>query len=193
MDWVEAMGKNTRHLRELHGIAASSLAKQMRLRGIGWDGSRVAAWERGEIPPTIPTLYTLLGSLSELAGEPVGLYDILDPNSTASLTDKLTVSGENVRAMLAGGIVRVEAPAPDLEDVRNYPDWTPADDKLARALGLTPLDTRYLAHVKYGHSPSAERDRRAAPGASPQARGRVMRSIQAEMQEAVDDMRESGD
>lgn len=60
-----------------------------------------------------------------------------------------------------------------------------ADHRMARSLGLDSDEAAIKMAILWGHSFTAERDRRAAADANPQKRGRISRELKADLKGAI--------
>jgi hypothetical protein len=137
--------------------------------------------EAGEGNPDLTAMVAVAAALTELAGKPVRLSDLL-PDSGVSREI------EQLREALTGQPVRRPSPViGNVPDPRLTPGWGQVEDNVARQLGVgSESVVLFVAQRLYGgRSGSEERDYRAGDGATPQKRGRVARSIIAELAAAA--------
>lgn len=180
-------GARVRDLRESAGASRDALARAAQRAGLDWDDVRVAHVEMGRASPTIPTLMGVAQALTEVAGRAVTFADLMPAVGMVSFSDGRVVSAETLRKALAGEPVPQSAvpgvgtsTAPHLER-----GWGKVDDRLVADIPAAPEEIRSATRELFGRTATEERDARAGSDATPQKRGRVTRSILAEVSEQV--------
>jgi hypothetical protein len=202
-----------RNAKALRGSAnLDDVAKAARRQGLNWGTARVSDLEHGKVSPTLPTLIALALALGEIRGEPLTLGDLVRSDESVSLSDDLTLTGDELQGFLSGGKISLTANPVELAqggpaaltDLREgWPerliiDVTPGqlrrirhdygepEERLARDVDLDRM--RLIAEMAalWDQSFSKERDRRAGPGANAQKKGRVARQLKSELRSVLD-------
>lgn len=200
------IGRNARRLRG--DITADAVAKAARRQGLNWGTGRISDLEHGRVSPTLPTLVALALALDDVRypGPAVTIGDLVASDEPISLTTALDVTSEELTEFLSGGSIKRVSPRALLDAARVTPaDWPKrldgvpmgprlrlagqlgeAEHRLGRDLGLD--DRRLIAEMLFlwKRTYSAERDRRAGPGANAQKKGRVARELKAELKAVLD-------
>jgi hypothetical protein len=188
-----------RRLRGEH--TAEKLARHAQAWGLKWGTGRVAECEAGKVAATVPTIHRLCLALSNLLGRSVAPTELFDGEPLLqSVVSNQAVRRPPDRIMqqLAqqqrAFIERVWATLPEPlqgDPVGPYrktlPAMVEADVRIGKSLGLDrAMTARWMAHL-WKHPLSVERDKRAGPGASNQARGQITRQLKAELQKVIGD------
>lgn len=175
---AKVIGENTRTLRIEAKVTAERFAAAASSVGLPWTTGRVGDFEHGRMTADLATIYAASVALGRIIGRPVTLAELLATDSPVDINDTLTIGpgallGQVVPAGPSGhgGLSATAVPLLVLE----------SDHRLCRDLGVD-RDTGVKAMVSlWGHTFSAERDRRAGEGANPQKRGIVARRLKAEL------------
>ena len=191
------IGRNARRIRTDAELTLDRVAAEVSTLGHKWSHSRVAAFERGDVSPTLPTILVVCAALARLAGHDVTLADLTASDDPVQITDGLAADASAVSAVLGGASAAAIAP-PDpfarpqdsAEDRRVAYGSGRAERDLARSLGADPRIVAMASADLWGRSYSDERDVRAGADASPQARGRVSRTLKAELAEKLGELSE---
>lgn len=188
----------------------------MQALGFPWAPSRVAAFERGSVSPTLGILVALTDVLSEETGLDVRLEDLLAAapgddeielasgvtTKVLSLKDALIGAGRLVTHNTAARQASVMRAVENGEGSRwRGAGWTQgrqsrvmsefgtADVRAARNLGIPLPDFLTIAATLWGQSLIDEREQMLPAGstANPQAMGRATRTLMREAQQYMDD------
>ena len=209
-DLTTVLAANARALRGSARI--DDVARAARRHGANWGPNRVWDIEHGKVPPTVPTLIALALALGDVHGREFTLADLMASDESVTLLDDLTVTSDELAGFLRGGVVVVDEKqlmAEALRSIRatlkSQDDWPPrckrikhgllvavlrdygeAEEYLARDLGLDR--DRLVAEMcaLWGRSFHAERDAIAGEGVTKQKRGRVSRTLKAELKAVLD-------
>jgi len=186
----EVVGENVRRIREAAGARQDDVATAARVLGLRWTRSKIAALERGEKSLDLAEVVLLAEAMGEIAGQPVGVADLLAGDGAVRLSQSLVIHREALRRFLGGDSVRVlltdipggaDAMAraiprvperiqrmkllagPDMraEDLRHAATVAgEAEERVGRTLGVSKMDVAYLAVGLWGRTLAEERDRR---------------------------------
>lgn len=209
-DLTSVLAANARALRGTARI--DDVARAARRYGAHWSPNRVWDLEQGKVPPTVPTLITLALALGDVHGRKFTLADLLASDENVVLLDDLLVTGDELAGFLRGDEVVHDYSAllaktlrstlatlklredwpPRLQRIKHgllmevYRDYGAAEEYLARDLGLD--QDRLVAEMcaLWGRSFHAERDAIAGPGVTKQKRGRVSRTLKAQLKAVLD-------
>nr|WP_255396208.1 helix-turn-helix transcriptional regulator [Kocuria sp. CNJ-770] len=211
----DVIGQNVRQIRERRGLTLDDIARESREYGLRWNTGRVSRIERGDGAVTMETLLVLALVLSELTGESVTPAVLLDASEPIEIAPQATLRPGVVREVLEGrnaglfvgdlvdgekliqeavgrlqdrmGAYRnVMGPGFDTERVNEaQAAWSLADERAARKLGVANAEFLAWSVRLWGHTMSAEVEKRAEPGASPQKKGRITRVLLDELRQAV--------
>ena len=175
-----AFGAQVRQLREAAGATQDELARAVSRAGLSWSRARLGQVEAGEGGPDLAAMVAVAAALTELAGKPIRLADLLPD---VGVSEELLL----LRDALSGEPVRRPSPViGNVPDPRLEPGWGQVEDHVARQLGLgSEAVVLAVAQQLLGRSGSEERDHRAGDGATPQKRGRVARGVIAELAAAA--------
>ena len=116
----------------------------------------------------------------------MAITDLFDGDGQVAINDQLTIDRAELQAALTGKPVPVTFAGSgtltaDVFAVRE------SDTRMCKSIGVDP-GTGVAAMVKLWGKPfSAERDRRAEPGANAQRKGQISRQLKAELQKVVTD------
>lgn len=173
-----------RRLREARGWQQETLAQNACAElGVDWTRETVLRLEQGR---------RKLGA-GELLGLcflfRVPLAELLQGAGDAWPTAGLKLAAAEIPQLLEGERPpSAESPvdrriAPHVPRAGARPDL--ADDRAAKAIGATPLLISLLSHKLWGRSLSAERDRRAGPGANRMKKAHATRELYTELSAAI--------
>jgi transcriptional regulator with XRE-family HTH domain len=204
------VGVNARKLRG--SATADELATTCRNNGLNWGTGRISDLEHGRVSPTLGTLVMLAAALGELRGEPVTLAELVEHDGDIELAKGLALSGAQLQRYLRGEPVEVtmaDIAASLQKALDEYPDklagLPPAlrrvtlrdeykvhkesgetEQRVAKSLGVDRWVVDRASALLWKSTISAERDRRAGPDASNQARGRITRELRDELRKVID-------
>lgn len=207
----DIVGRNARAYRERQaGATLEEVAVKARENGLTtWVGSTVSSLERGRVSPTVPTLYMLARTYTDLVGKPITIADLCAYAGPIRLSEHLTIHGESLAAALRGrpadgdiGDAGTEAwrraqaqhviaehgsraGVSITELSRAIASAGLAEQRAAKDLGVDVERLALLALSRWGRTWSAERDDRAGEGANAQRRGQVARSMKDELREEL--------
>lgn len=179
------------------------VAKVARANGLAWNSGKVGQFESGRVSPTLPTLFAVAATLSEVCRAPVALADLFPGDSQIVVNDHLAVDAPRLREALNGAAVQWES-RDALTDALEHVDEFSAlprslrpvnvDQFRAVSLDLGEPDMRMAASIGvdrttaiaamaklWGRTFAAERDARAGSGANAQKKGRVARDLKNEL------------
>jgi hypothetical protein len=188
-------------MRKDAGGNLQDFARAMRRYGLAWSTGRVGDFESGRAAPSLATLLVVAAALSDVIDRPVTLADLFAGVGQVQVNDELSVNLIVLRAALSGEpaswvktkprLTGVPTPkwagiSPTLH-VRVLGDFVETDERMCKRLGV-PTDVGAAAMAKlWRHTFTAERDRRAGPGAKAQRRGQISRQLQTELQKVIHD------
>ncbi len=189
----EVVGHNLRRHRADHTLTLDEVARGLRMySGELWGSGRVSRFEHGDSPVSVDTLILLAITLTDLTGEPVAPADLLEAQGEVTIGQApeqggegaapgLVVDGPMVGKYLLGQTVGLHYPFKlELDDLPL------ADRRAADALGIDEQQFREHSRKLWGRLMSAEVEAQAPPGATAQKKGRITRTLRAEMQKALD-------
>jgi transcriptional regulator with XRE-family HTH domain len=184
---AQVIGGNARRMRLNAGVTLEQFAQTARLYGLPWTTGRVGDLEAGRVAPSVPTLYAVALALQHVTGQPVTLADLFAGSGDVQLNDKLTVDVSALADAMTGQPV-TEGGQQTLPNLRRTlaallaEECRDSDTRLLRSIGVTPeRGTAAMAEL-WGHTFSAERDRRAGPDANAQRKGQVSRQLKTELE-----------
>jgi transcriptional regulator with XRE-family HTH domain len=207
---ASVVGMNARKLRG--DATADDLATAARHSGLNWGTGRISDLEHGRVSPTVPTLVALAAALGDVRGEPVTLADLVEHDGMIELTKDAWLPGKVLQRFLRGEAVEVqqrdvaESLAAATEAYRAKIETLPpalqrgvkwgdiatvtreageTEDRIAKALGVETWVVNRASAKLWKQTVSAERDRRAGPDATKQARGRITRELREELRAAI--------
>lgn len=189
---AQLVGRNARRIRSTARLTLDRVAQEVTDLGKPWSHSQVAAFERGSVAPSLPTILVVAAALHRLAG-PVTLADLAASDDPVQLTEGLAVDAATLAAVLGGGAVELTAPSPfasvdDTEPRRSVLFTTGRTEReLATALEVSAATVVDASGELWGRSFTAERDARAGDGATAQAKGRVSRILRDELRAKLDE------
>lgn len=214
VDLTTLVARNARALRG--AANHDDVARAARRFGADWSRGRVSDLERGKVSPTLPTLITLALALGAVRDENLTLADLTRSDEDVVLIDDLVVKGDKLAGFLRGGPVRVDYEQRLAEAVRLAEatlklrkDWPPrlqrqleeithgdfvqvwddygeSEEHLARDLGLDRDRLTAEMCVLWGRAFHVERDELAGDGVTKQKRGRVARTLKAQLRKVLD-------
>ena len=208
------IGANAREFRLGAGLTLDQVSLAARRRGLKWSESRVADFEAGRAAPNLATLLAVCLALNDAGCPEANLPGLVKYVSPIKINDSLDLLDADIVRLLAGEPANGPEPMePVVGDPANALGWkrTPferkifhryeaeltkssriartagaTEDRIRKALGISPLLLAHLSTALWGSSFSEERDRRAGAAANAQKRGRVSRELQAELQSAIE-------
>jgi hypothetical protein len=213
-DLTAVLAANARALRGSARI--DDVVRAARRYDANWNTSRIWAIEHGKTPATLPTLIVLALALSDVHDRDLTLCDLLASSKKIAVADGLTVSGNELAGFLRGGVVHVgikqrlsEAYAMAKAAMKLREDWPPrlrrqmhditqglfvevwedygeSEEYLARDLGLDRDRLTAEMCVLWGRAFHVERDELAGEGVTKQKRGRVARTLKAQLKAVLD-------
>jgi transcriptional regulator with XRE-family HTH domain len=194
---TKVIGANVRELRLAAGVTLDAFALVARQYGLPWTSGRVGDLESGRVLPNLETVYAVAAALAHATGQPVTLADLLATDEPVSINDQLTAGPDQLHAAVTGGPVTGEC-----EDAREssytafnrkvdvyatYVALREADWRLCKQLGISREHGAAVMNELWGHTFSAERDKRAGADANAQRRGQISRQLKVELEKAISD------
>ena len=151
--------------------------------GLPWSTGRVSAFERGDVSPTLPTLYAYARALSAASGEPVTLADLLDGDGDVTINDDVVTPLSKLRGAVSGQPVMGLGEATILGGrfVGSTKKLSETDIRICKSIGVEPNAGLAAMVELWGHTFSTERDRRSEPGDNAQRRGQISRQLKADL------------
>jgi transcriptional regulator with XRE-family HTH domain len=203
MSVAQVVGENAKALRVDARVTLEEFARSARLWGLPWSTGRVGDFENGRVAPSFPTFYAVALALRLATKRPVTLADLFAGKGTVEINDRLAVPLSALRDAVSGGPVtgklqKIQEPRGLGASVAKFThaaltrmmdrDFREADYRLSRSImGYSPEVVAEVM-VKLWERPfTAERDRRAEPGANPQRKGIISRQLKAELEKALAD------
>jgi hypothetical protein len=213
-DLTAVFAANARALRGSARI--DDVVRAARRYDADWNTSRIWSIEHGKTPTTLSTLIVLALALRDVHGRNFTLADLVASDGKIALTDGLTVSGDELAGFLRGKVVRVgveqllaEAYRLAKATMKLRKDWPPrlqrqleeithgdfvqvwedygeSEEYLARDLGLDRDRLTAEMCVLWGRAFHVERDELAGEGVTKQKRGRVARTLKAQLKAVLD-------
>lgn len=185
---ANVLGENCRRIRKDADLTQDDLAKAARRVGLRWTASKVRDFETGRSAPTFATVIALTAALGEVTDQQVRLVDLVRSDGDVTVTEDFEPTGEQLQAFCGGGVWAARWDHVHIDTFEPVLDWSGlTDQRVAASLGLDTEELCDAAMKLWGSVFSAERDRRAGPGANPQKRGRVTRELKAELMESLSD------
>jgi hypothetical protein len=165
----------------------------------------------GGPPNPVSGTTQLAAALGEIRGEPVTLADLVACDGAVELAKGLAVPGGMLQRFLRGELVEVTGGdiaaslKESLDDYREKLDGLPpalrrvkmrdeykvakesgeTEQRVAKSLGVDRWLVDRASALLWKSTISAERDRRAGPDASNQARGRITRELRDELRKVI--------
>lgn len=196
-DLVQVLGQSIRELRQELDVPLEEVADCAQRYGLRWGRSSVAQLENGKRGLSAQELLLLPLILSCAFRDDITMSHLLYHHEAVRVSESraLTLPGFTVLGILGGSISSTTGMADD-----NIEPADPIERRVARDLGVDPIDIGYVAGELWGHSAREERDRRvraADPLASDTRRqalrGRVTRELRAKLTEEWERWREGAD
>ena len=191
------IGRNARRIRSDANLTLDRVASEVSALGHTWSHSRVAAFERGDVSPTLPIILVVCAALARLLGKDVTLADLTVSDDPVQLTEGLAAEASAVSAVLGGASAAAIAPPDPFarpqdspEDRRVAAHTGRAERDLALALDVDPALLAIASVQLWGKSFSEERDYRAGLDASPQTKGRISRTLKVDMATWIEEARQ---
>jgi transcriptional regulator with XRE-family HTH domain len=205
----DVVGMNARKLRG--DATADELATAARNNQLNWGTGRISDLEHGRVSPTVPTLVALAAALGDLRGERVALADLVEYDGWVLLGKDFALPGGVLQRYLRGHPVEIEAR--DVADIvtasaeahrdkiKKLPtrlqsvkmrdmaavtkEAGETEERVAKALGVETWVVIRACAALWRCTVAAERDRRAGPSATKQARGRITRQLREELEAVI--------
>ncbi|MEX0755008.1 MAG: helix-turn-helix transcriptional regulator [Actinomycetota bacterium] len=209
----QAIGARVKHVREARGLSQEELAERLRVEGLPWSRSVIAALESGRRELAVGDLVLLTVALTERGrAEP----ELLPLDGTVEIAQAKNFPAERVRAALAGTLTAWLLHPQDArgqghlepDPTRSERQWRERLEEptrhVARKLDSHPLVISRTAHELWGRGFMAERDARVSsdprsddPRVRRALRGHTSRALARELAERLgpdrDEMPETGD
>jgi transcriptional regulator with XRE-family HTH domain len=208
------IGLNAREFRLGAGLTLDQVSAAARRRGLKWSESRVADFEAGRVAPSLATLLAVCLALNDAGCSEATLPGLVKYGSPMKINDSLALFDDDIVRLLDGQPATGPEPLERTPgDAANSLGWkrTPferkvfqryevsipsfvrvaknagaTEDRVRKALRISPNLLAHLSAALWERSFSEERDRRAGESANAQKRGRVSREMLAELQAAVE-------
>jgi transcriptional regulator with XRE-family HTH domain len=199
----QRLGRNTRAIRQMYGLTLEDVAKVARASlGKSWTGNYLADIESGRGGSTVEHVVTVAMALSEAAGEPVTVQELISGPGLLEITPWIHVKPERLADILAGGDARLqpgdrsnsmEGAAREFARIFGGVDgveidaasWTLADERARKKIGIDK-DQFIKESIKlWGNLLSVETENRAGENANAQKKGIVTRKLINELQESL--------
>ena len=195
---AEVVGANCRRIRNEIGVTQDELALYARTHGLKWNAAKVGDFEAGRSEPTLATVLKVGMALQQVLAFAhvaasairdrdirridVRLADLLESaDELVALTDDLSITTADLANVAHGEAF----PSP----IRRHGDELQrsglAEQRLAKALGISGSRLADVSFRLWGRTVSEERDNRAGAGANRQKKARVSRDLRAEIERAV--------
>jgi transcriptional regulator with XRE-family HTH domain len=208
---TKVIGANVRKLRLAAGVTLDAFALVARQYGLPWTSGRVGDLESGRVLPNLETVYAVAAALAQATRQPVTLADLLATDEPVAINDQLTAEPEQLRAAVTGGPViaksehareplrkavgkRKTSDAPQVQFMALIDGprlhllmLREADWRLCKQLGISREHGAAVMTELWGHTFSAERDKRAGADANAQRRGQISRQLKVELEKAITD------
>jgi len=159
------VGEAVRRIRGSADARQEDLAAAAHRRGLTWSRQKVAMLERGSKSVSVEELVILLDILSDVCRRPVGLGELIPPDTHVALSRSVVLTGRDILKICAGH----PTPGFGRDGTGDEPLPSQAEWKAARKLGVS-------ARTDAG----TDIDRWRA------LRGRASRALIAEIEKAVD-------
>ncbi len=199
---AEVVGANCRRIRTEIGITQDELALYARAHGLKWNAAKAGSFESGRSEPTLATVVKVGMALQQ------ALVFAQFAATAGATKDDPAIPPERIDVTLAdlldgggGSIALAEDLAITATDLANIARGEPfsspkrqklprsglAEQRLAKALGVSGSQLAELSSQLWGNTFSDERDQRAGAGANQQKKARVSRELRAEIERAIAD------
>jgi transcriptional regulator with XRE-family HTH domain len=211
-DIPAVIGSNAKRLRGKADLTLDQVSIAARGRGLSWSESRVADFEAGRVAPNLATLFAFCLALADAGCAKVGIAQLLQSVPPIRINDDLLMYDVDLEKVLTGRAVPkigvaeqgkvggAEPPGLAAEEWK-IAEYFPVEDfaslvavrgatgateeRVCKALGVTPMLLAYISASRWGITFSQERDRRAGQHANPQRRGQVTRQMRTEVAAAI--------
>ncbi|CAI7980248.1 hypothetical protein FRAHR75_770040 [Frankia sp. Hr75.2] len=182
LSFRQVVGEGVRRVREATGARQDDVAVAARKRGLTWSRQKVAMLERGSKPVSVEELVILLELLTEVCRRPVGLGELIAPDTRIALSPEVAIGGREMVQILGGepstigtelmpGLVVTGAPEPRVPVgpfavTRSELDgWLreagEVEANAARRIGVPLAVFVTAARFRFGRGFTLERDARA--------------------------------
>lgn len=192
---VAVVGANVRRIRSLLGVTHDQLAREVTALGFPWSYLRAAAFERGDVTPSLATYLIVCAALDRLAqpGSRVTLAELVVSDTPIQLADGVVIDGDGVRAALAGtppatvfaerSITPPRFAVAGLSEaeVTASAGYARADAQTAAVFGIDRASMVKACADLWGRSLTAERDGRAGEAASRRQLGIITVQLRDEL------------
>jgi hypothetical protein len=198
---VAVVGANVRRIRsEVLGVTHDQLAREVTALGFPWSYLRAAAFERGDVTPSLATYLIVCAALDRLAQPDfrVTLADLVISDTPIKLAEGIVIDGDGVRNALAGAppaSLFAETPVTpprfalsgrSAAEVATAAGYARADVQTATALGLDRDSMVKACASLWGRSLTAERDARAGAAPSRRQLGIITSELREELSAYLD-------
>ena len=197
---AEVVGANCRRIRTELGITQDELALYARAHGLKWNAAKAGSFEAGRSEPTLKTVLKVgmalqqalvvaqfaasSGVIKDRAIPPgridVTFADLLEGDGSVALADDL--------AIMTADLANIARGEPFSSPKRQKLQRSGlAEQRLAKALGVSGSRLAELSSQLWGSTFSDERNRRAGVGANQQKKARASREMKTEIEKAIAD------
>lgn len=197
---TEVVGANCRRVRNEMDMTQNALAQYAQAVGLRWNAAKLANFEAGRWEFTLTTVLLVGMALQKamafaVLAAPAMIDREILRNRVITLADMFAgadglIALNDSVAIEAGDLMGIAngAPFPDPRYVNGGARRSDlAEDRLAKALGVTSARLEELSLRLWDVTFSEERDRRAGDDANQQKRGRISRELRAEIEKALAD------
>lgn len=198
---VVVVGANVRRIRsEILGVTHDQLAREVTALGFPWSYLRAAAFERGDVTPSLATYLIVCAALDRLAQPAlrVTLADLVVSDTPIKLAEGVVIDRDGVRDALAGtppATLFADTPVTPPRfalagrsdaEVATAAGYARADVQTATALGLDRDSMVKACASLWGRSLTAERDARAGAAPSRRQLGIITSELREELSAYLD-------
>ncbi len=183
------------------------LAREVTALGFPWSYLRAAAFERGDVTPSLATYLIICAALDRLAQPDfhVTLADLVISETPIKLAEGVVIDGGGVRDALAGAppaALFTDTPVTPPRfalagrsnaEIATAAGYARADVQTAAALGLDRDSMVKACAFLWGRSLTAERDARAGTTPSRRQLGLITSELREELSTYLDSRVESGE
>jgi len=195
---AEVLGRNARDLRQSAHATLEDVAAAAWHYGLRWSTGSVGSLESGRtVGVNLENLLAMAAALGDVIGRPVSPAELFAGDGDVVINDWLTVPLKDVRKVLSSEPASIPAGVVDIGGVpfklgvmkvkHSLPQGAlrETDLRVCKALGVEPEVGAAAMDTLWRASFTAERDRRAGSKANAQARGRISRTLKAELAEEL--------
>jgi hypothetical protein len=190
-------GRNAQALRRDAGATLEDLAAAAQCYGLRWSTGSVGSFESGRtVGVNLENLLIVAAALGDVIGRPVTLAELFTGEGDVALTEGLILPLAKLRAALTGETIAIAeepimvriagADFPAVGVVRyQLPPLRETDLRVCKSLGVDPETGARAMFELWRETFVARRDRLAGSGANAQKRGRVSRTLKAQLRGAL--------